>query len=51
MNKTSKMLIAVFLGALIVTLGNKIGGGLGNFVTILGGIGAVYAVVDNYKKK
>jgi len=49
--KILKIILIVLLGGIIVSVGNTIGGTVGNMVVIIGGIGAVYGIITILRKK
>jgi hypothetical protein len=49
-NKWVRLVIEIILAALVVNIGNTIGGTLGNVVTVIGGVGFVYAIVQVFQK-
>ena len=44
------MIVTILLGALVVNMGNMIGGVVSNVITIVGGIAVIYAIVEVFKK-
>jgi hypothetical protein len=50
-NKAVRVVIEVLLGLVLVSVGNSIGGVVGNLITIFGGIAVVYAIVEASKKQ
>jgi hypothetical protein len=49
-NKDIKNILWFFFGILLGTFGNAIGGVIGDVVTLFGGIMAIYALVEFFKK-
>jgi hypothetical protein len=51
MKKILKTILIIVLGGIVVSVGNNLGGTLGNIVVIIGGVGVIYGIVDTYRKK
>jgi hypothetical protein len=51
MNRYARAAIAVLVGALIVEIGNAVGGTPGGLITLLGGVVMLCAIVEVFRKR
>ena len=49
-NKWVRVAVIIVLGAIVISVGDGIGGVLGNIITILGGVAIIYGIVEAIRK-
>ena len=50
-NKWVRVVFDVLLGGVLISMGNSIGGYLGDIITIFGGVAIVYAIFEAFKEQ